>query len=104
MVSTLDTAAQGQSPRRRERIFSYVGQVLGGALLGAGFFKLVDLPPERMALAGTLITLVTWLCDEAVKLPSRDTRRGQLVHGALRLVSLAGFILALISLFELNSF
>ncbi|PQZ95811.1 hypothetical protein CQ018_00460 [Arthrobacter sp. MYb227] len=84
------------------RLLSYAGQILGGGIIGLGSYKLIALPPEQIALIGTLITLVTWLSEEALTLPPRETKLGGIVHGAMRIISFVGFVLALISLIELN--
>ena len=84
------------------RLLSYAGQILGGGIIGLGGYKLIALPPEQIALIGTLITLVTWLSEETLTLPPRETKLGALVHGGLRTISFIGFVLALISLGELN--
>lgn len=84
------------------RLLSYAGQILGGGIIGIGGYKLIALPAEQVALIGTLITLVTWISEEALTLPSRETKLGVLVHGGLRTISFIGFVLALISLGELN--
>lgn len=77
-------------------------QVAVGVLLGVGLARLMNLPEEQKALIGTLTTLVTWLADEAFRLPPRHTRSGKIVHGILRMLSLVGFMLALQSLAVLN--
>lgn len=77
-------------------------QVLIGFAAGLLLAKTMTLPEEQIALIGTVITLVTWLTDEAVKLPARDTRLGAVVHGILRFLALVGFIMALQSLATLN--
>lgn len=99
------TLSTDDAPAVRSRGFralSYTGQVLGGVVIGLGSYKLIELPPEQIALIGTLITLLTWLSEEALKLPPRESRAGAVIHGGLRIVSFVGFVLALFSLVELN--
>lgn len=78
-------------------------QVLIGFAAGIVLAKTMTLPEEQIALIGTVITLATWLTDEAVKLPAKDTGVGTVVHGILRFLPLAGFIMAPQSLAALNS-
>ena len=77
-------------------------QVLIGFAAGIVLAKTMTLPEEQIALIATVITLVTWLTDEAVKLRAKDTRVGTVVHGILRFLPLVGFIMALHSLAALN--
>ncbi|WP_404285601.1 hypothetical protein [Glutamicibacter arilaitensis] len=66
--------------------------------------------PPSQTRRNSLVVLVlglSWakamtLPDETMKLPSKETRRGALIHGGLRFLSLAGFIMALQSLLVLN--
>ena len=76
--------------------------MLIGFAAGLVLAKTMPLPEEQIALIGTVVTLVAWLTDEAVKLPSKDTRLGAALHGTLRFLLLLGFIMALQSLAALN--
>lgn len=94
-----------EQDRRRRTLKSRLwpaAQVLIGFAAGLVLAKTMSLPEEQIALIGTVITLVTWLTDEAVKLPSKETRLGAVLHGSLRFLSLVGFIMALQSLATLN--
>ena len=88
-------------PGHRKALLT-TGQLVLGIVLGIALARLMDLPEEQKALVGTLTTLVTWLADEAFKLPSREGRGGKLIHGSLRMISMIGFMLALQSLAVLN--
>lgn len=86
----------------KRQLLSSTLQLILGIVLGLGLARMMNLPEAQQALVGTLTTLVTWLADEAFKLPGRETRSGRIIHGSLRMISLIGFMLALQSLLILN--
>lgn len=96
-------AVERAKPRRTLKAMLWsAAQVLVGFSAGLALAKTMSLPEEQIALIGTVITLVTWLADEAVTLPAKDTRLGAALHGTLRFLALVGFIMALQSLAALN--
>lgn len=104
----MDTESATPSRLRRwgwpgsRRAVGLAAQVVIGAVLGIGLARLMDMPEEQTALIGTVITLITWLAEEAFRMPPRETRLGKAVHGTLRMLSLVGFMLAMQALLALN--
>ncbi|UXN30737.1 hypothetical protein [Glutamicibacter sp. M10] len=94
-------------PKQRRSIKQWLWmllQVIAGVGIGTAMAKAMSLPEEQVALIGTVITLVTWLADEVISLPSKDSKRGSVIHGSIRFLALVGFIMALQSLAALNGF
>jgi len=102
-MSSAEHPQPSQNKRLRQSLW-VAAQAVVGVAIGLALAKSMALPDEQVALIGTIITLVTWLGDEVLALPSKDTRVGAFIHGSLRLLALIGFIMALQSLAALNGF